>query len=936
MFRLLNAVVIALSLFFVAPLAEARQPAAFVHETSDVAPDPGVVYGTLANGMRYALMRNTQPAGTAAIRLRIGAGSMQESEDVQGIAHYLEHMNFNGSKNVPEGEMVKLLQRKGLAFGPDTNAYTSFAETVYMLTLPTVDEDMIDTGLMIMRETGDRLPLDQGAIDRERGVILAEERGRDSPEYRALKARLGFLLAGQPLTTRWPIGTTATIQSVNREQFVRFYQANYRPERALLVMVGDFDVAKVEAKIKAKFSDWTQPGAPSAPLDFGRPARRGLSVAHFVEPGLPSSVIVSWVSPPETRPDSRAVRREDVIDGLAAAIINRRFQRIARQKDAPFIAASVGRSETERSAISTDLFASVRPGQWAQGLGAIEQEMRRAVRFGVSQAEIDRERAEFLASYEAAVQRAPTRTTSALADGIAGAFHDEEVFEHPQTDLEIAREALARATPSGVNAAIRRMARGQGPLVFVNAPEPIAGGDEAIRAAYRASAATKVTPPVAEQQAVFAYADFGAPGAIVSRTRDAEFDLDLVRFANGVALTVKKTPFQQGAISVNVRAPGGLQSVPLEKTGLIFLADYSMGQAGLGKMSVEDIERVTAGKVVGLSFDVGENSIGVSGQTRPEDFELQMQLLAAAVSDPGFRNDGLFRIQAAAENFLKQYVTAPDRIIGRDSGAILRSGDGRWAFPDLAQVRALSMDDYRAVFAPMLMGQPLELSIVGDVDVERAIALTAKTFAALPARSATALAKRNIRFPERGGAIELRHEGRADQAGAFIAWPGPDFADARKARAARLVGDILENRLVEIYREELGATYSPGAMSEASQNFAGYGYLAATVETKPADIAQFYATVAKIVAELREGRFTDDDVLRARTPVVDSLKNGEKANPYWISVLQDFQSNPRRAALMRTRVSDVEQLTRADLIAAAKEVFVDSRAIKITALPKAQ
>lgn len=922
------------------PAAATQAAHVWPHDGVDVAPDPAVRYGVLPNGMRYALMRNTQPAGIAAVRFRIDAGAMSETDAQRGIAHFLEHMNFNGSENVPEGEMVKLLQRAGLAFGPDTNAYTSFGETVYMLDLPKTDTATIDTGLMIMRETASRLKLDAGAIDRERGIILSEERARDSPEYRNIKERFAFYLKDQPLVTRWPIGVADTIRTMPRSEFVSFYQGNYRPERALLVIVGDIDVADIENRIKAKFSDWTATGPADPAPTYGVVARRGAEAKHRVEAGLPASVSLTWVSPPDIARDSATRRSQEIVRSVAFATVNRRLQRIARQSEAPFISADVSRSVLEKSATLAVLDVDVRPGQWNAGMRAAEQELRRALRFGVTQAEVDREIADMKAGYESAAASAATRDTRRLASGIAGAFDSDEVFTHPSTSLALFTRATQGLTAAAVSAALKTdfpasSRNTQGPLIYVTGSEAIEGGDAAILAAYRVTSSQRVAPPAAQAEAVFAYSDFGAPGTVAQRTRNEEFGLDLIRFQNGVLLTLKKTPFDEKRINVSVRLRGGLAFSDRVAPGVPILSPFVMAEAGLGKMTREDIERATAGKVVGAGFGFGEDEFVLSGRTRADDLDLQMQLLAAQVSDPAFRPDGLTRIKASAENFIRQYATAPGRVLDRDSGAYLRRGDSRWAFPTLEQAKALDISDFQRLIETPLKTRPLEISVVGDFDADAVIAAVAKTFGALPARTEAAERIRNINFPAATPQpLQWTHEGRADQAVAYIAWPSVDFSDARKARAVRLALTILDDRLTEEYREALGATYSPQTEEDISQTFVGYGYVAAQVETPPADIARFWTTVDKITAEMREGRIDNDSIVRARAPVVDQLRTSERSNSYWVAVLRDAQTNPRRFALMRTRVSDVEAITKDELVAAARATFDNAKAVRIVVTPK--
>src|SRR6201996_7377857 len=241
---------------------------------SDVKADPDIRFGDLPNGMRYAIKRPATPAGQAALRLRFDAGSLMETDAQQGLAHFLEHMAFNGSKHVPEGEMVKTLERHGLAFGADTNASTNFDETVYKLDLPKTDDDTVDTSLNLLREAASNLTLAQDAVDRERGVVLSEERASDSPGYEVYKARLGFELPGQLMPTRLPIGKVDILRKAPAGLIADFYHHYYRPERATLVAVRDFEPAEMEAKMRARFGDWKAVGPVRPEPALGKVADR--------------------------------------------------------------------------------------------------------------------------------------------------------------------------------------------------------------------------------------------------------------------------------------------------------------------------------------------------------------------------------------------------------------------------------------------------------------------------------------------------------------------------------------------------------------------------------------------------------------------------------------------------------------------------------------
>ncbi|MGH7017872.1 MAG: M16 family metallopeptidase, partial [Caulobacteraceae bacterium] len=358
---------------------------------SDVKPDPRILFGALPNGMRYAILKNNTPPGSVSIRFYIAAGSLMESDSQQGLAHLLEHMSFDGSTHVPNGEMVKILERHGLAFGADTNAQTSYDSTVFKLDLPKADASSLSDSLMLLREIAGNLTLDQGAIDKEKGVVLSEERTRDTPEYRAFVDRLGFILAGERAPEREPIGKVAVVAHAQRSQLEDLYRAYYRPDRATLIVVGDVDPQAVLGEIRARFSDWTGVGPAGKDPDLGRIEKRGPSFDFAVQPGAAMTIQVAWEEPPDLSSDSLAKRRRVLIDTLGLEVLDRRLSDLARSADPPFISAAALRRNVLKSAKVTSLLVLSDPDRWKQSLAAALAEERAAARFGVTAAELSSE-----------------------------------------------------------------------------------------------------------------------------------------------------------------------------------------------------------------------------------------------------------------------------------------------------------------------------------------------------------------------------------------------------------------------------------------------------------------------------------------------------------------------------------------------------------------
>jgi zinc protease len=905
---------------------------------TDIQAAPEVRFGVLPNGMRYAIQHNATPTGQASLRLRFDAGSLMETDAEQGLAHFLEHMAFNGSKHVPEGDMVKILERHGLAFGADTNAQTGWTQTIYQLDLPRTDDDTVDTSLMLLREAAGELLLDPAAINRERGVVLAEERARDTPGLRVFKSGLSFFLEGQLAARRLPIGKVQVIEHADRPLIAGFYQRYYQPERATLVAVGDFDVDAMEAKIKARFSDW-KPAAPDgADPDLGQPLQRGFATKLTVEPGAPLSVQIEWVKPHDATPDSLSRRRRKLIEQLGLAVLNRRLGQIARSEDPPFIAAQSSKDDAFHSAEVTALAVSAQPDRWRAALTAVEQEQRRIVQYGVRQDELDRELKEVLVQLEQAAAGAGTRRTPRIANEITGTLDDGLVYTNPVQDLAMFREASKGLTAQTVSDALKQVFSGDGPLVFMSTPKPVEGGEQALAEAWKESEATPVKPLEASAVKAWPYTDFGKPGQVVQRTVLGDLGTTFVRFQNGVRLTVKPTKFRKDQVLVRVRFGRGQLEMPRDRVTTAWAARGALVEGGLEALSAEDIERVLASNIYDAEFGTTDDAFVLAGSTRPQDLAVQLQLLAAYDVAPAFRPEAFERMKTYMATLYAQLEATPGGVMSRDLSRLMHGGDLRYAFPSPADVAAATPADFKALFQPRLGEGPIEVLIVGDTTVDEAVRLTAATFGALPPRKPDPLpppAARTMPLPApRPTPVELTHKGRADQAIAFAAWPTDGFfADPQRARTLRVLAQVMENRMIDDLREAAGDTYSPQAGATASLVFPNYGYVSATVEIPPDKLDDFNRDLAKISADLRANLVSADELERARKPLVEQLLKARQTNDYWIEQLSGAQGDPRKIQALRTVLDSLAKVDPARIREAARLYLKDDRLWRLEVRP---
>jgi zinc protease len=905
---------------------------------ANLPPDPAMRFGTLPNGLRYVVMKNATPGGQASIRLRIDAGSMEESDAQQGLAHFLEHMAFDGSRHVPEGEMVKILQRHGLAFGADTNASTSWENTTFKLDLPKADNDTVDTSLMLLREVASELTLNQDAINRERGVVLSEERLRDTPGYEVLKQSFGFSLKGLRAPDRFPIGQVEVIQHATHALLADYYYKYYRPSRAVLVAVGDFDPDAMEAKIKARFGDWAASGPAGPDPDLGRPAARGAETHVIVQPGGPQIVQLEWIAPPDRTLDSVAKRRKATIESLGLGILNRRLDRLVRSDDAPFIGAGAYRQDDFHSARVTTLQANIRPGEWRKALDAEVIAIRQLARYGVSADELAQQIDASRASLKASVEGAATRTTPSIAEDILGTLDVPEVETSPAEDLSLFEAAANGLTQAEVNAALKEAFAGAGPLVVVATPEAIPGGDGAVSTALAQAEATAITAPAVQAALRWPYESFGPLGQVAERRDVADLDTVLIRFENGVRLTVRPTKFVDNQVLVQVRIGHGLMDLPTDHVSPNWAASTAFPEGGLDQLSAQDLEQVLRSKIYGKSLTVTDDAFVLSGATRPADLETQLQLLAAYTTHPGWRPEAFQRMKAAGPTILDQLEATPEGVINRDLSRVFHSGDHRWGFPNRAEIAAEQPADLKAMLAPELANGQIEIVMVGDTTVEKAIDAVAATFGALPARSPAAappVISPRVAFPPGTPTpVALTHSGRSDQAIGIIAWPIEDFlVDTQRSRNLAILGEVLQLRLTDQLRKVEGVTYSPSASATPSQAFPGYGYLSARVEIPPAKLPGFFSDVGLIVTDLQSHDISPDELERAKKPAVDDLERRRQTNEYWLNALADAQADPRRMNAIRSSIAQLQHVSASDIRRAAEQYLLDAKAFKVEVKP---
>ena len=518
----------------------------------------------------------------------------------------------------------------------------------------------------------------QDIVD-ERGVIAGEERLRNTPELRSLQQQLAVIAKGQKAANRFPIGDLKIINSAPRDRFVEYYTAYYRPERATLIAVGDFNVDAMEKRVKTRFYDW-RPKAPNGPdPDLGTLAPHGPEAHVITQSGISPSVSILRLAPPDLTPDTIAKRRADTVRTLGFAILNRRLLDISREDHPPILGAQASQVDFVRSVKFTGTTAQFIQGHWQQALDTIEQEQRRIVEFGVTQPELDRAIDVMRVNLRNGVASAKTRNTRLLAAQLDNAVNAREVFTSPETDQEIFESTVKGLSVADVNMAMKQAFEGEVPITLVQTPKPIEGGDAAVAAAFAKSTAVQVAayaPPAKKQ---WPYTTFGTPSAIVERGELPGLGIKTVKFANGVELWVKSTEFNKDSIGVSVSFGNGMLAFAPDRLDPASTAIGAFSQGGLGKLGQNDVSRTLAGHDIGIGFTTGDDHFYLSGGTNKQDLPLQMQVLAAYLTDAAFDSAPFDKAMAQYPQSLAMLRSLPAGAFQFDARELLAGGDKRVA-----------------------------------------------------------------------------------------------------------------------------------------------------------------------------------------------------------------------------------------------------------------
>lgn len=926
-------------LFLSLAFASTAGAAAWPEASSDLPPDPALRSGTLENGLRYILLHNSEPRDRVSMRLLVQVGSLQERDDERGLAHFLEHMVFRGTKRHPDGALTTELQRLGIGFGPDNTAFTHYDHTIYHLDLPDTKESTLRQGLGIFREYAEEVTFDPTLIERERGVVLSEMNTRDTPAYRVAQSNLAFLWPQSRQANRSPIGLESAIRHFTREQFVSFYDDWYRPERMAVVIVGEVKTEEAERVLREVFGSLKARGkvrddpAPAIPAAASRP-----DIQVFTDPNIAgaSCTFEHPLSEPK-EPETHAQRVRELHQGLAFTMFQRRLLNRSNGVKSEFVDPSADVATPLPGWRLTNFTVSGSIANWKEFMTDLEREHRAAFLHGFTAAELRTAKTVYQRGLDDAVRTSPTRSSTWLAEVLASGLVDGTVFSTPQTWQNELSNEVETATPKQCLDAFRAAWTTRQPHVFIITNPQFSVQAATIAQALNESRGAAVRPLGETKVTDFAYTNFGAAAASARLTDVADLEIRQAEYPNGTRLNFKATNFEADTVQVYVRVGEGRLSQPESKPGLDLLANAIVSRGGLRRHTFEELQDLFSGHSIGLNFYVDSDAFAFNARCARRDLAFCLQVIAAHLTDSAYRPEALREINASFGSMYTTLAAAAGGPINTKAERILARGDRRFGVPLPDELFARTIDEVRAWVEPQFKSGAIELSIVGETNWNEVNAAVSQTFGALPSRSG--------RSPTRTTAQP--HPGKPAKAGYVYTTapqlhqvalarfcPASDLKNIYEERRCRMLADVIEERLRVRLREELGAAYSSSASFVQHEGFPGLTYFMVYAEVSPAQARQAAVLISKELEALSKKHLTDDEFERARQPFLRSRQDDLRTNGYWgYTVLRDAQQNPERLIAARNRTADTAAITRKELEQLAKRYLKPDRSFEFVSYP---
>lgn len=855
--------------------------------------DDSVRTGTLPNGMKYYIRRNTKPEHRVELRLAVDAGSMEENDNQQGLAHFNEHVSFDGTGEFKKNNIINFLELSGVKFGADLNAYTSFDETVYKMQVPTDSADVFNKAIQIIYDWTHLNLFDSAEIENERGIVISERRLGLGAFQRMEEQFWPVLFKDSKYALRIPIGKLDVLQHASHATLKQFYLDWYRPDLMAVIIVGDIDVNKTEQMIKAKFSDI--PNKPNArPLvTHPVPDNKELLIAKATDKECPYNIVEMTVKHDKTHTRTLGDLRRDMVQDLFSAMLNDRLQEIEKEANPPFFYSQVDIGELVRSKDAFNAVALVKDGGYETGLRALLTEVERVKRYGFTPGEFERAKKDLLREKETAVKEEDKTKSKQYASEYVNAYLEQEPVPSVDFEYNFCKNNLGGIKVDEVNNIAREWIpdNGQNSVIIIMAPQKDSASlppDDSIRAVFNEVKTEKITPYVDKTSSQPLMATKPAAGKIVDEKQIKELGITEWKLSNGVKVVLKPTDFKNDEVLFSAYRWGGASVAPDNDYESAVMAAEIENESGIGPFNSTVLEKMLAGKVVDVSPEINDLSEGFGGSFSPQDMETAFQLMNLYFTQP--RKDD----------------TAYTSLIGQIKAEVQnRSNAPSSVFSDTIQTTMSSYNYHR---------RPFTMSVVNEIDETKAFNFYKESFsdaggftfffignfkpdsikpfvetylASLPEGNGKHEWKdEGIRYPE-GVITKTVVKGKEPKSSVEIIFTGKASYDRKNVRDMEALSALLSIRLREQLRQNMGDVYGVGARGAIAHYPKEEYKFTIAFSCAPEKVKELVDATFKVLDSVKQFGAGDANMQKIKETFHRQREVDIKDNKFWLNAISE-------------------------------------------------
>jgi len=900
--------------------------------------DKAVRTGKLPNGFTYYIRHNEEPKNRVELYLVNKAGSILEDEDQRGLAHFMEHMSFNGTRHFPKNALVDYLQKSGIRFGADLNAYTSFDETVYQLPLPSDKPDILKNGLLIMHDWAAFATLDPAEIEKERGVVLEEKRLGKGAGERMQRQYWPVILNNSRYAERLPIGMDKVLNGFKKPAIARFYQDWYRPDLQALIVVGDIDVNAMEQKIRSQFADLKNPAKEKARTKYTVPLNGNNHFIAVTDKEMTRTEMEVLIKHPGFVLKTVADYRRMILQNLFNQLLAGRLAELSRQANPPFVEASAGAGPFMGGADVFDASVVAKPGELENGFKALWRETERVKRFGFTATELDRAKQSYLNRMESAWKEKDKTPSVAYVKEYQEHFLKGTAAPGITAEYELVKKDLPGITLSDVNRLAKVYIVANNRDILIQAPEKdknVLPNEATVLSWIDAVTKEELQPyqdMVSSEQLL---TQQPVPGKIVQEQYDAHLGITTLILSNGLKVVLKPTTFKNNEIRFTAFAPGG--------TSLAEDADYQsaataagiLRSAGAGNYDAGQLAKYLEGKQLQVVPYIADRFAGVNGISTPKDLETALSLTYAYFTRPR-KDTAIFAgILERSKAGLANRGDDPQAVFSDTVSAVLGNHNIRRTGPSLGKLRQVDLDKaaafYRARFAD---ASGFTFVFTGSIDTVAIRPLLEKYLGSLPAIYSHEQARNlGIHIPE-GRIARAVYKGSEPKSSVILVYSGKfDYSQADKIKLDA-VREALEIRLLERLREEESGVYSPGVSVSTGKYPESRFSLVIQFGCAPQNVEKLIASATDEVNKLKVLGPPQENVDKWRKEDANTMETELKTNGFWLGYLAEQLQNEEEPGQVDTYAGIRDSVSVHDVKATAAKYLTGDNFIRLVLLPE--